>query len=228
MGGTTLSTWTPHSLFTFGGILNTAQSPAEIWQCGVRIAATGQGGALADPDAFLTYAAQPMHDWFNAGGTQMAFPTTARLNWLEIGQIGADGKYSDPTAHVHEYGSGAAGFGSPSVPDFLPVAVSWKTALAIRKHVYATHGRIYLPMYNASSASGSARIDPAFPGPIRQTALNLLNIIDGAPQNAIPVVASGHGGEIHPITGVRVGDVFDVQRRRKDALKEVYIEASFP
>jgi hypothetical protein len=37
----------------------------------------------------------------------------------------------------------------------------------------------------------------------------------------VPIVASEQGVS-EAITGVRVGDVFDVQRRRKDALREVY------
>jgi len=221
-----MTNWNPHTLFTFGGVLNTNQAPAEIWQCGVRVAETGLGGALADPDAFLADLVTPMHDWFANNGMQK-FPTSATLDWLKAAQIGANGKYSDTFNHVHDYSTPVAGTGAAAVPDILTLAISWVTGTAVRRGSYASHGRIYPPLYTVAPASdGSIRSSSA-----ANTLLlgsDLLAKINAVTQNCIPVVASGHGGELRPITGVRVGDVMDVQRKRKDAVKETYVTAAFP
>lgn len=224
-----MASWTAHSLFTFGGVLNTGAPDPEIWQCGVRIGNTGAGGQLGDPDAFLTYAVTPMSAWW--ASVDGFAPTTATLKWLKVGQIGTNGHYSDTTPHIHDYaGGGVAGTsGTPKIPDILGLAVSWQTTQAVRRGSYASHGRIYLPTYGLNPAiAGSMRIQSAQLPFVRDWGKALLTLINTAPQPAVPIIASGHGGEVHTIVGVRVGDVLDVQRRRKDALRETYVSATFP
>jgi len=223
-----LASWTEHSLFTFGGVLNSAAPDPEIWQCGVRVGATGAGGHLADPDAFLAEVIAPMSAWWSSSASA-TFPASAKLAWLKVGQIGTNGKYTDFVPHIHDYAPAIAGAGSVSIPDILGVATSWVTTQAVRRGSYASHGRIYLPYYCVQPATaGGMRISSLQQGLIRDNGVALLNIINDVSQNAVPIIASGHGGEVHTIVGVRVGNVIDVQRRRKDALRESYVSATFP
>src|SRR5664279_5111023 len=109
-----MPTWHPHTLVTFGGVLNTAAADHEIWQCGVRLLKPGAAGPLDDHDAYLTFAAPKLAQWFTgaAGAPAMnagQFPGSATLNWVKANPIGADGHYSDPTTHIHDYATPQAG-----------------------------------------------------------------------------------------------------------------------
>jgi len=219
----------PHTLVTFGGILNEAQPDKEIWQCGIRVMKPGNPGApLDDHDAYLDSIAAPLATWF---GIQDApsFPNAARLAWIKANPIQADGTYSDSVTHLHDYSTPQpGGMQNPTVvPDILCVCLSWQTRKAIRHHSYASHGRIYPPNYGEYGQAGSMRLNGGQAGLWAQRGADLLTILKGTSVPAIPVIASGHGGEYEHITGCRVGDVYDVQRRRKSALNELYSAVAF-
>lgn len=225
-----MPTWSPHALVAFGGRLNTAAAGAdqEIWQCGVRVT-NSAGGALTDPNAYMLAITPTLAQWFQAVDPPN-FPNTAALDWVKVNNIGTNGKYSDPGAvNLVDYPGGRPGanaFPNQS-PDILCLALSWGTAKAVRRGSYASHGRIYPPNYLLSTG-GLMRVPTSTASIWRDKGKALLALLAVGPFNAIPVVASGHNGEIEPITSVRVGDVLDVQRRRKDALRENYAVANFP
>jgi hypothetical protein len=225
-----VSNYHPHTLVTFGGILNTTAVDHEIWQCGVRVVKPGNPGApLDDHDAYMTSIAAPLATWFGDSGF-VPMPPSANLQWLKANPIGSDGKYTDPITHLHDYAVPQTGGGviAQVVPDILCVCLSWQTAKAIRHHSYATHGRIYPPNYGAFGLSvGSMRIGPDKAQELATKGAALLTILKGTSVPAIPIIASGHSGEYEHITGCRVGDVYDVQRRRKSALREVYSAVAF-
>lgn len=219
----------PHTSVTFGGVLNLAAAEHEIWQCGIRVMKPGNPGApLDDHDAYLTSIAAPLATWFGDAGNP-TFPPSASLNWIKANPIGTDGTYSDPATHLHDYSAAQLGGGAAdtAMPDILCIALSWQTRKAIRHHSYATHGRIYPPNYGRLTQSGTMRAAPGFPGLWATKGAALLTILAGTTVPAIPVIASGHGGEYEHITGCRVGDVYDVQRRRKSAVPEVYSAVPF-
>ena len=219
----------PHTLVTFGGVLNWLQPDHEIWQCGVRVMKPGNPGApLDDHDAYLAQIVDPLAAWF-AHDTAPAFPGSTNLGWVKANPIGANGKYSDDTTHVHDYSTPqtGGGAGNVGVPDILCVCLSWQTRKAIRRASYATHGRIYPPSYGVAAAPGAMRLTAGVAAAWAQRGADLLTLLKGSTVPAIPVIASGHGGEYEHITGCRVGDVYDVQRRRKDALREVYSDVPF-
>jgi hypothetical protein len=192
--------------------------------------APGGGGPVADPDSYIFDKAAPLAAWFNRSDPPAMFPVNASLDWLKAAPINASGHYSDPVAHVHDYAPHIAGMGGSNMqPDILCLALSWETAVAIRRGVYASHGRIYPPNYAQPLVAPSyMRVTATEQAGWVTHAKLLLTILSADPSPAVPIVASGHGGEFQPITGVRVGDVLDVQRRRKDALKESYAAALFP
>lgn len=221
--------WHPHTLVTFGGKLNTAVADQEIWQCGVRVMKAGAAAPLDDHDAYLAHINVNLASWFTSADN-WTFPTQATLAWIKANPIGADGLYSDTTTHLFDYAPPVAGHGTGATPwpDIMCIAISWKTAKAVRKHSYATHGRIYPPNYGSMGANdGGMRKAVGVANAWLSAGSALLGVLNGGANPCVPIVASGHNGEYQPITGVRVGDVLDVQRRRKDALKENYSEAVY-
>lgn len=226
-----MATWAPHTLVTFGGSLNVNQDPVEIWQCGVRVMAAGGAGPLADHDAYLASVAPNLSNWFNTVASNSAFPPMSTLNWVKANPINAAGHYSDTATHVHDYAPHVAGGNNTPASaqaDILCLCISWETARAIRKGQYATHGRIYPPNYWQSAAGTSVmRVQASVVTAWAAKGQALLTVLSGPANPCIPVVASGHSAEFNAITGVRVGDVMDVQRRRKDALKEAYTGVPF-
>jgi len=226
-----VSSYHPHTLVTFGGVLNTAAADHEIWQCGVRVMKPGNPGApLDDHDAYLAQITTPLSEWFNSSADNAAFPSAATLNWVKANPIGTDGTYTDTVTHVHDYTSPVVGGRVAAlslVPDILCIVLSWQTRKAIRHHSYASHGRIYPPNYGEWAAAGSMRLDAGYAGHWATRGVELLTLLAGSTVPAIPVIASGHGGEYEHITGCRVGDVYDVQRRRKSALREAYSAVAF-
>jgi len=224
-----MAVFAPHTLVTFGGTLNTGASEKEIWQCGVRVMAPGAGGPIADHDAYLIDKAGPLAAWFSAA--QQAFPSLCTLDFLKANPINAAGHYSDPLPHIHDYSPHAVGnfVGGPFLPDILGLAVTWVTRLAVRKHVYASHGRIYLPAYGVTPTTpGGMHISAGAAVEYATAGKDLLTLLSAAPSTCVPVVCSPHAGEFEPIIGVRCGNTIDLQRSRKSAVKEVYSAVTFP
>jgi len=220
--------YSPHSLVTFGGVLNLNATETEIWQCGVRVRAVGTGGPLADHDAYLASASTALSAWFSDASTAAKFPASATLNWMKANPIQQDGKYSDPNTHLHDFTTPVPGAStSTTVPDILCICLSWQTGKAIRKGSYATHGRIYPPNYLAAAASGDMRLSAGVAGFWAARGHALLAALNGTGHPCVPIIASPHSHEQEPITGCRVGDVYDSQRRRKSALKEVYTAVAY-
>lgn len=214
-----------HSLFVMGGTLGSGVD-SEIWQCGIR---GGFNYAATDPDPAVSYqtAAQA---WL-AGiqtGLQSWFTTTSRmrldakLTFAKLNLIGPDGRYVYPS-YPNTRGMSATGTGSISVPSIITSAISWKTA---RRAGPASNGRIYPPLNIVPTGTSQDRIDSTTATALANYGKALLNALStgtSAPTSAnfVPQVVSSQGPREN-ITGVRVGDVIDVQRRRKNALKESY------
>lgn len=229
--------YTPHTLLTFGGTMGSG-GDAETWQAGIRLGMAG--GAPFSPLADLTGYASSITGgltaaWHTAGGASAAqegFPASwAPMTWFKVANIGADGKYSgatdthggpNPVITTFANQTGVSTVGG--APPFCTLAVSFHTDAPTK---YARHGRIYAPLTvvvasGSSRASNTAVSNAAAWGGVLLTAI-AKPVSTGANTGAIrPVVASRHGGEIFQITQIRVGNVIDVQRRRKKSLREAY------
>jgi hypothetical protein len=227
--------YSPHSLLTFGGTMGSG-ADAEIWQCGVRVAQKDSGGAfhqLADLAGYATSINNGLVGVMQSGSstTLGSVANYARLAWCKVANIRADGKYD---GLLDATGGSNPGTGAPtatgvstqgSLPWFTTVAVSFRTNSPSK---WGRHGRIYMPIAAAAGTGGSPRLAA---GTVTQVVnigkLLLTNISKpagtGNNVNPIrPIVASNHAGELYEIVEVRVGDVIDVQRRRKDKLREAY------
>lgn len=209
----------PHTLVAFGGALTEVSSRDEIWECTMRVIAPGGstlplGGAA---EGYMNEIAAPLAAWFSDTDNHMADGST--LAWLKVNNIGADGKYSDSGTNVHDYNPVVAAGVGQSVPSFLSLALSWTTA---RTRPPGAFGRIYPPNYTYP-ATGSA-VSAAYQAMARDTAVALLDVIRncGGDLQALPVIASRANATNTEINGVRVGNVYDYQSRRKNAVRETY------
>lgn len=214
-----------HALVTFGGtITGTASTQDEIWQCGVRLDGD-DSGFLSDPEAYLDDVGPALATWFADADSVMR--GDAQLRWVKANNIAADGSYADPVTHVHDYGSPVAGGAAAGpMPAILTCCFSWTTAAARGP---AHTGRIYPPVW--LPAVGNEQVGESNRTAYANSGKALLLVLANGFADVFgqPSVVSkvGSGYKRH-INGVRVGSIIDVQRRRKNALPEVYSSVAFP
>lgn len=201
---------------------------AEVWSTGFWMGA--QGADAPTPDAaFLDTVSAAWKTFFiaNTSGINNQYQTTSYRAALH----GTDGKAIVGSA-VNKYettpynggGSGAA----------IPPQISLVATLgAAVPRGLGSKGRMYLPGVSlAISADG--RIGA--PGPLN-VATNLstfFKTVNSAVSLSMAVSNASPGpkpprlgpGIIRPVTSVRVGNVYDTQRRRRNQLVEVYSSAA--
>lgn len=218
----------PHTLIALGGHLAGTDQNSEIWQCGVRMSLWGGEpgapiGPMTDPQAWLDAIHTGVSTWWSAAG----MTNTATLAWLKVNNINAAGKYSDATTtHVYDYNPEIGGGTSSHTPNFCTLVVSFQTA---KKRGPGSHGRVYLPTA-IPDEGGLSLVSQSAAGTAASHGRDLLTALSGThgAQTCFPVVASRVNATLTPITGVRVGTVIDVQRRRKNALIEQYVHLDYP
>lgn len=221
-----MMTFKLHHRVTFGGTLaeSNAGAPDEIWACNVNV--TGVDAEGFDEEAYLDSIAPRLATWFSSVDGHMS--NEAALTYVKCNQVGPDGLYVDKTTtHRRDINPVAQGVAAPVDPSIISIAISWSTDKARGP---GSHGRIYPP--NATVGSSGQMFLTGFSGPqIATSGFQLLGILqnDGhAGPTLAPVVASKVNATNTQITGVRVGSVKDVQRRRKSALRETYSTLVFP
>lgn len=217
-------TFPKHVLFAFGGgLVSSGSTKGEIWQCGIR--GTGpQDGWLADPDTYLEEVASGLSTWFGSAGAQLG--VHANLEFLKVNNITPEGKYADLTTHQVDYQTPVNGGNTMNVPAFNCLAWSWTT---VAKRGPGHTGRIYPPV--ALPSGQASTVPQSLQTACVAAAQDLLNIVinAGGTEELVPCVVSSVGsGSARNITGVRVGNVIDVQRRRKEQIPETYETGVFP
>lgn len=217
--------FTPHTYVTFGGTLGERSSADEIWQCGIR-GINPNGNAPIDPSqlqAALDHFTPGISAWY--AHVESNHHSAAFLEWVKVANIAANGQYS--SSPVFSDGLHVAGGGQgPQVPMFLSCAITWTTGATFGK---AQRGRIYPPNNAALVTSGTSKIASVFQLQIATRAHDLLDALstDQAQWAFRPHVMSSSGPH-RLITGIEVGDVMDVQRRRKNAVRESYAAGPWP
>lgn len=219
----------PHYRVSFGGTLAEGVNGDvdEIWACNINV--TPASGNTFDVEAYLDQMSPALKGWFGAGQNGLASDST--LDYVKVNQVGADGKYVDPTfTHRRDYTPGVVGGASPVNPQILSVCLSWVTG---KLRGPGSHGRIYPPNMTFGTATGML-IPQADQDKAAAAGVKLLQTLNNASNSpfrpgplasyiiGIPVVSSAINGTNTPIIACRVGNVKDVQRRRKNALRETY------
>lgn len=216
--------YSTHALVQFGGSISFTDfpnTPAEIWSCGIRFAADGGDPLALDMEAFLTAVQNPLATWYHDATNGMSNNTT--LDFIKANLIGPDGKYVDKTnTHQFDWSPVIAGGVTPTVLPIASLVFSWRTA---KKRGPGAHGRIYPPNFTYGSGA-SVEVDTVDQGSAANAGQRLLRLLTAAwiPAGlAHAVVASKVDASLTPVTLVSVGNVWDTQRRRKNALAETYV-----
>lgn len=218
----TLVAYTPHILVQWGGRLLNPILGADIWTNSVRAHWTNSGG-ITTMEGYLNEMSPNLKTWFIGANSGMA--SIATLDFVKANQINAAGHYVDPVTHVRFYPAGTVGGAAPTAPQFTSVVWSWETPIVRGK---AAKGRIYPPNFTGTSPEFAGALNAQQQQNNLTSALALLAVIANRDASWItPAIYSESSGEHQDITGVRVGNVMDVQRRRKNAYVENYREASF-
>lgn len=218
-------TYQPHALLRFGG----RWYDSEQWSCGLRLITDDNSTTVAaweEACVDLVGDLQPfVHNWFVRSDSTLS--NKAKLDKISCNSIGPNGLYSDPgNPHDYLYASGSAPTGTSPTTTWpqLAVCVSLRTAVT---RGYGTHGRVYTPA--ACTASTTGRLATVQRDAIATSFRDLIEDINtedrlllGGNIRVGVVSNMGDPGAARIVTEVKVGDVIDTQRRRRNALVESY------
>lgn len=210
--------YTPHYLAQFGG--RNVDDSGEVWECGIRC---DTGAVAVDEEAYLNDAAPRLMTWWKLATGFSA--NIAHLDYFKFNRISPNGHYTDETTtHVHNYTGDTAGVKAQNAPADMSICYSWKTAAARGR---ASKGRIYLPNY-VGQVDGFKMANTAAHAVWARALTEAIIGNDTHEHEVIPAIFSNLGDGPHNfITGVRVGDIWDVQRRRRGQVSETYAVLDF-
>ena len=210
---------------TWGGQIGTAGAGTDVWQCGLKIVGPTPGVLPSPNEANLA-------DWYEDTVTPVhtssatSISQAAVLKWAKAARIGTDGKYvSEPVVHEGAPQQGYAGSTIASPQDAMAITL-W-SGLTLGK---ANYGRFYLPYSALPVALANAQIDSGSVAGLlaeAKTFLDETNVwADSFVGDARVVIMSSVGaGTTKVATTVRVGNVRDTQRRRRNGIPEAYQSA---
>lgn len=218
-------TYAPHFLLSFGGTLAADQ---EQWANNIRLGPPlgGTFGAITNPEGALDDIETDLRTLF--GTPNMGASSDVKVRWIKLNEIGPDGRYANQSETHAKYLEGTevfAGPGTPSLPPQCSVAVSWTTG---RSRGPGSKGRVFVPRpsFGVDPAGRISSATVATMVTAWTTFIQNLNNWPGLdwPNSPVAVVASNVGapGPMEQITGVRIGDVMDTQRRRRESIVETY------
>lgn len=228
-------TYKRHWLLSWGGTLGNG---ADIWANNVRF----MNDEFANEDSIDPSDMESHLDDF-VGDIKELFAkpeafisNSVECSWVKFNEIGPDGRYVDQaTTHVRFLEGTTGDFArfkgvgsTPMNPTFVSICVTTTTG---RQRGPGSRGRLFIPQpaigYDASGriSSGQAQMIATAYGQF----FTDLGDEAGIDTDALaPAVVSNVGdpGPQERITGVKVGNVPDVIRRRKSALVETYATAT--
>jgi len=153
--------------------------------------------------------------------------TTSSFRWThcKIAPILTDGKYGAPSS-VYTFTTALAGTASPStaLPPEVSLAVSFRAPILGRRG----RGRFYLPALGTGMLATDGVVSSTPSGTIRTAAKTLvdnLQSLTGGPYTYLPIVgvtSAGATTAVRPFD-VRIGNHFDMQKRRQDQVSESYL-----
>lgn len=213
----------PHNFIkvTFGG---TIYDGADIWSNGLNFGKVdGDTGATAENlEGSAEALSGDISTWFTNEATRISH--MAKLEWVKVAAIGVDGKY-EFDADIFDLTPVSGGATTVEPAPQLTVAMTMETS---RRRVPGRFARIFPPL-NVPQIQATGRIQTGYTGPMRDQMVTLLNelndnlsVLIATPLRAI--VASEKTDQHYQIESVRVGDVVDTQRSRRNAFKESYTE----
>lgn len=200
-------------------ISGTIAGGLENWSCSQDYVLDGGGSVTGQSDlqAWADLAAAALSAG-EASYPQITGMMGAFVDATEVAVYGYEA--NGPAVAVGVSACGWSGSGTVDVPFSTCVCVSKRTSRAGR----SGRGRMYWPALGASIGSNGEFVLPAeIADQFAELVVDLGNV-DGV-STAIAVVTSQVLNLVTPVTEIRVGDVPDSQRRRRDRLVETYQSA---
>lgn len=222
----------PFLKLTFGGFQAAGQ---DIWTCGVNLAITHGEAVQIIPEnavnAFNAYAEDINDDIVSIfsnyiSASVMDIPRGASLNWIKLAVIGTDGQYlaDSQTWEVADVTGSVNRAYIPQVSLVMTLASNKRADPGKYQRFYlptaVPAGFGYRPTGLADKAERTAMLIAALQRRVRGA------LIDYEIYPAAVTSSPKHTGDYLPITRVRVGDVFDTQRRRRNKIGETYDEVA--
>jgi hypothetical protein len=200
-------------------VLGTTFTGADIFSFSVRI---------IPPIGSLTVSQAQVDALAAATSTMFASANLAVCPWnrmtaIKLAPVGTDGHYPPgEDAFEHIYSGGVAGGAVVSNiiwPPQCSYSVGLQTAaLRGRGHI----GRFYLPSmaFNVNTATGKVGDLAGSAGAVLRTWINAINATTDI--GTVGVITSLGSGTSRVCTGIRLGQVIDTQRRRRNNISETY------
>lgn len=220
---------------TFGGQLAAGQ---DEWNCGINLTAQNDAlipiGGVDLERAFDLYVEEMQDDIvtiFSAYVSDITtkIPSGATLDYVKLALIGTDGKYVKEAA-VFEVIGVTGGAGNAYVPQVSLVM----TLQSEKFRDPGKYNRFYLPTIAPTNTQGYR---PANTLAIAERTADLLSVLtrEMSPFNnavrVVPAAVSSSDKIDEPyreIKYVKVGNVFDTQRRRRNKIGEIYSTVEVP
>lgn len=210
-------------------IFGTHMDGNEEWQTGFHMGSEDSGGGnFAVPDGFCA-ALLPLWTTFFQSSSTAVINVCKTVGIRAAIVSAADGKVVEGSTQIANYSSPVAG---TSTSPILPAQVALVVQLRAAGTGLATKGRMYLPgIAHALQGNGVISNSQA-----QGIANNFKTFLDAA-ENVSPSpgyvmnVSKGRVGVPFTaplnkrVTSVRVGTVYDTQRRRRNGLAETYMES---
>lgn len=212
----------PFLRITFGGNI---YGESDIWSCGINFAETR--GDDPYPNEWLQRAQEvsdeldvTIANWFK--DPEMGISKDASLTWVKAAWIGTDGLYLSD-AGLTEVPEGTVGVNNAQIAPQLSTAITFETT---RRRAPGKHGRIFPPM-NVPSIGSNGHVPSTQADNMALRTSELLTAmmrdIDVVYNTTFyPIVASQKTDDHQQIVYVKVGDVVDTQRTRRNAFREIY------
>lgn len=206
-------------LFIDGDLGSSGQ---ERWSVGIGYVGPG-GLAITDPSFLQTWAedAAAYLGATSIPGLRSMISTAGRIlrvrtyGYASTGNAVASGSALIPTPVI--------GTGTPTKPPQCAAVFTLQTGLAGRSR----RGRIYWPWMGGTMSGATLNCSVPLGGVGEMAAiLNGLGAEAPDPAPMDPVVVSQALDVVTAVTSVRLGDVVDTQRRRRDSVAETYYTAS--
>lgn len=214
----------PYIKVTFGGTLADGQ---DIWSCGFHVANYSTGtpsSTLALFEDNKADLATCISDFYNDERSRT--PRGAQMEWVKFALIDTDGKYLDEPILVEESSEGS--LGSPYVPQVSCVI----SMVSGKFRDPGKYSRFYLPTISPAGTFGYKMSDTEAAGVMNSAKdflvefNSILDTADPLQTLLVSAVSSSGSGIQSPITKVRVGEVLDTQRRRRNSIPENMQEVS--
>jgi len=216
-------TYLPHLRFTLSGTLGGVGSAFEVFSYGLCMAQPN--GFQQDAD-FINDAMNDLLAFHSRPAS--AIQANARVRKITCAAINPDGSWTGGKPLLERVVDVAGGVGSAGSNLVHPPQIAWAMSLMTATPGARGRGRFYLPLPAVpvlpTGLVGTTQTQETATSVV--TLINALNNSPGVDTNRMHVVVASSYGLNSVVTGVRVGQVLDTIRTRRNALLEAYVQSA--